>query len=513
MSRLTRNIVYNLSGQLILMVLGFVAVKYTFQHLGEDALGIIYFAATINMVLRSVLDMGMSYTTVRAVSSHYQTEPQYIKNLIHTFSLFYWILYIIFGIFIFLFAPILIDKWLILKIIDSKTAIYAFRILSIGAFIALPISFYSSLFRGLQRMEVNNLIDVLTSVIQQLMIILVLVFRGNIFHVVWFYSFGYILRLFIYLFVSGHFFTVDSLIPMYYPEVLKRNLRFAAIMISVSVTSALHTQADKIIISKLIPIGIFGYYAFAYNTISKTSLFTGAIFQAAFPSFSSIFKSRDRLELIWQYQKLQDIVYIGLVPIFAAIIYFMLPLFSYLLNEEAAKLLFLPTTLLCLGFYMNGTLNFCHIFAIATDKPGISARQNIYALFVILPSMVLLVRYLGLSGAALSWILYQVFGYIYGIRRIYQECLEIRVSEFYFFMLKIFLLAALTYGALWKFLKIIGITSIISLTISYAVATIVFLIGSYIIINAGTREMLYMFFFKIKAKIMKSISGNNKRIY
>jgi len=457
----------------------------------------------MNTVLRGILDMGLSYTTIREVSSHYQTETQYIKNLIRTFSFFYWVSYIIFGVFIFLLAPIFIDKWLVLKTIDSKTAIYAFRVLAIGAFIALPASFYSCLLRGIQRMEFNNLIDVAISSIQQFVIILVLVFGGNIFHVVWFYSSCYILKLFIYLFVSGYFFSISSLVPMFYLEVLKRNLRFATVMMSVSFISAVHTQADKIIISKLMPISIFGYYTFAYNNISKTLFVTSAIFQAAFPAFSSAVGSNDHLKLTHRYRKLQDLVCVGFVPIFAAIVYFTLPLFSYLLNENAAELLLLPITLLCLGFYMNGTLNFCHILAIAMGKPCISARQNIYALFIILPSMVLLVHYHGLSGAALSWIFYQIFGYIYGIRRIYRECLRIHVSDFYFFILKVFLLIAFSYGFLWVYLKIIKNFSIISLSVTYTVATIIFFIGGYFIISKQTRDILNTVFFHVKARIMK----------
>jgi len=44
MSKLTKNIIFNLIGQSILLVLGFVAVRYIYRGLGEDALGIICFA-------------------------------------------------------------------------------------------------------------------------------------------------------------------------------------------------------------------------------------------------------------------------------------------------------------------------------------------------------------------------------------------------------------------------------------------------------------------------------------
>ncbi len=106
-----------------------------------------------------------------------------------------------------------------------------------------------------------------------------------------------------------------------------------------------------------------------------------------------------------QYRKLQDLLCFGIVPVFAAIPFAVLPLFSYILNEEAAHLLLLPTTLLCVGFYMNGTMTVSHAFSLAVGKPGISARQNFYALFTVLPVTALLIYYLGLTGAGFRGVL------------------------------------------------------------------------------------------------------------
>ena len=49
MSRLKKNIVYNVAGQVSLLVLSFVAVKFIFSDLGEDALGLIYFVMTTKL--------------------------------------------------------------------------------------------------------------------------------------------------------------------------------------------------------------------------------------------------------------------------------------------------------------------------------------------------------------------------------------------------------------------------------------------------------------------------------
>jgi len=150
-----------------------------------------------------------------------------------------------------------------------------------------------------------------------------------------------------------------------------------------------------LIISKLLPITAVGYYGVAYSTASKGALLTGAISQAAFPSLSSLSKAGNRAGLISQYRKLQDLLCYGIVPIFAIIPFAALPLFSYIFNIHTAQLLLLPTILLCIGFYMNGTLTIPYVFSLAIGEPGIAVRLNFYALFVVLPVTAYLIYFSG----------------------------------------------------------------------------------------------------------------------
>ncbi len=503
MSRLSKNIIYNLLGQGLLLVPSFVAVKYIFGRLGEDALGIIYFTLMMNAVLCAVLEMGICSTTVREISAHFESEPNYIRDLIRTFSLFYWGVYALLGVTIFFLAPVLVEKWINLKTMDTATAIYVLRILGIASLVALPKSLYVSLFRGLQKMEFNNLIDVVTSGIQQLGIILILALGGNLFYVVYWFTACYGLGIFAYLAVSSRFFPLRAFVPGYSSGVVKRNLGFASRMMSISVMATIHMQADKLIISKLLPIGAFGYYGVAYGNVSKGTLVTGAISQAAYPSFSVMAKAGDRTGMMSQYRKLQDLLCFGIVPIFTAVPFALLPLFSYLLNEEAARLLLLPTTLLCMGFYMNGTLNVPYVFSLAVGKPEIAARQNFYALFVVLPVTALLIYFFGLTGAGLSWVFYHIFAYSYGMPRICRECMEIPVRMWYFHVLKIFTLVGLTYGVAWIILGIIDNHSIPSLALAYVGASIVFLIGAYFLIGDELRGSLSGLLHTLKARILE----------
>ena len=152
---------------------------------------------------------------------------------------------------------------------------------------------------------------------------------------------------------------------------------------------------------------------------------------------------------------------------------------------------------------MNGISTIPYIFSLAVGNPGISAKANFYALFVVLPVTVILIYFFGLVGAGLSWIFYHIFGYFYGIPKICRECIEISVWGWYWHMLRIFVFAGITYGVAWFILGEIGNRSILSLASAYVGASIVFLVGSYFMIGKELRGTIFRYFQALKTKIME----------
>ena len=505
MSRLSKNIIYNLVGQGLLLVLGFVAVRYVFRQLGEDALGVIYFTTTLSAALYAVLELGICSTTTREVAAHLHDDPGYIRDLIRTASLLYWSAYVLLALTIYLGAPFLVEKWINLRTIDAPTATRMVQVLGIGTLTVLPRSFYGSLLSGLQRMEFNNLINVSTSALQQFGTIVILVLGGDLFDVVYWLTASFALGLLGYILVSAHFFTFPGLVPGFSASVVRRNLRYSSNMAVISMLATVHMQADKVIVSKLLPIATFGFYGFASSIVSKLTLATGAISQAAFPSFSALFKGLDKSNLLSQYRKLQDLLCFATLPVLAFIPFAATPLFTYLLNPQAARILLVPVTLLSVGTYMNGTLHIPYVCSLAAGKPEIAVRLNLYALFVVLPVAALLVYYFGLAGAGLSWVFYHLFAYAYAVPRICSECLGISPAEWYSHVLRIAGLAGGTYGGAWAILEGLGAGSILPLILAYAGASIAFLVGGYWMMGDELQETFLRYLQAVRIRMAEAL--------
>ncbi|MDZ7263414.1 MAG: oligosaccharide flippase family protein [candidate division KSB1 bacterium] len=490
MSKLSKNIIYNLLGHVLLLILGFVAVKNIFQALGEDALGIIFFTTLLNTIIRTVMQRGISSTIVREVSAHYLNNSQYIKRLVQTFTLLHWAVFLLLSMALYLIAPVLVHKWIHLKTMTPAAAIEILRMLGVASLVALPVSFYASLLNGIQRMGHSNSIDVFTTAWQQFSAVVVLHFGGNLFQVVYCLVAGYALRVILYWSACVRFFKIASMIPRYSFEVLKTSWQFMSRMIFISVITPLRTQLDKVIISKILPIGILGYYSVAYTNISRGQLLTRSISAAAYPSFAELFQAKNYTAMEQQYHRLQDLICLLIMPVFAGIAFVAQPLFSYVLNREAAAMLQWPIIFLCLGFYLNGTLNIPHVVALAMGKPGILARQSLYSFLVVIPLSVPIIYYGGLIGAGLAWVLDHLFLYTYFVPRFCRECLHSPSGAWFKHVGRILMLALLSYGIMGLMLVATRSNSLFALLLGYGVGTILFLAGAWLIMSAELKEVI-----------------------
>lgn len=490
MTTLSRNVVFNVVGQGLALLVSLVAVRFIFRQLGPDVFGIIYFNLTLAALLTTVLELGILATTVREVSSHYSSEPLYIKSLIRTASSIYWGIGLVAVVAVFAAAPLLVHRWINLTTLDAETAATLLRILTIGTMVVLPRALYTSLFRGRQQMAINNAIDVGTAIVQQLGVVVLLGLGSNLYLVAAWLTSCLVLAVLVYIFVAAKLFGWQSLMPGFDSSVIKRNLRFSSLMMSNSLLATGLTSIDKVVVSKLLSVTEFGLYGFASATVGRANMVTAAIGQAALPAFASHFRAGDHDALLRQYRKLQDLVCFGTLPMFAAIAFGALPAYRYLFNSSIASHLLVPTDVLVVGFYMAAVMYVPYIASVAVGKPEIMVRGNSIALLIQIPATVVLVIAYGIVGAAFSWVLYQVFAFLYVAPRISRQALRIEPITWYLHSFTAFGLGLVVYGATLALLALTGHWSLVALTVTFVAASLIYGAAAYRLIGSDTRTTL-----------------------
>jgi O-antigen/teichoic acid export membrane protein len=449
MTRLTRNVIYNTAGQGAILVLSLIAVRFIFRRLGDDAFGIIVFNLVLTTVLSSALELGISATVVREVSSHFEADRSYVNELLRTASLIYWGFGALLFVLIWVTAPLLVSHWVNLRSMDTGTATTMLRILSVTSLVTLPKVLYTSLFRGRQLMELNNAIDVGTAIAQQGGTLVLLLAGAGLYAVAAWISISAALGIAAYVLVAARIAGWGALRPAFSTDVVRRNVGFTGHMMVISGLSLVQSQAPQVIVSKLLPIVQFGYYGFIASTVSRATLAANAVAQAAFPSFSKLHVANDRPGLLSQYVKLQDLVCFGTLPLFAGICFAAQPVYGYVFDPAVAQQLLLPTALLALGTWMNATLSIPYMLSIAVGRTAIPMNTSIGGVILILPITVFLVYRFGIAGAGLSWVCYHVFAYAYMVPRVCRQCLDLSPFAWYRHVAKAVLAGAATYGLVW----------------------------------------------------------------
>jgi O-antigen/teichoic acid export membrane protein len=490
MTRLTRNVIYNVVGQGLILIVSLIAVRFIFRRLGDDVFGIIFFNLTLTAVLTRVLELGVSSTLVREVSSVYETERTYIRDLIRTASLMYWSIGVGLVAVIWIAAPLLVTHWVNLKTLDPDTAATLLRILSVLSLVALPKGLYTALFRGRQMMGLNNVIDVSTALAQQAGILLVLVAGGTVYLVAGWISASAALGIIAYVIVASRLFGWQALVPSFFSYVVRRNAGFTGHMSLTSVAALVNSQAAQVIVSKLLPIGEFGLYGFASSTVNRATFITGSVAQAAFPSFSNLYRADNRAALLTQYRKLQDLLCWGTIPLFAGVCFAALPVYAYVFNTKSAWLLLIPTALLSLGTYMNGAVSIPYMLSIAVGRPDIGLKTNLWAMVVVLPITVVLIYSFGLVGAGLSWVVYHVFLYLYMMPKVCRDCLQTPTVDWFAHFGRVVAVSVVLYGITWILIVVPSGYSLVGCVIGYLVATAAFGAAAFFLVGPDLKSTI-----------------------
>ena len=477
---LSKNIMFNFIGQLVAALLGFVAVKFIFQYLGYDILGIIYFCLVLNSVVLGILDKSIYASTVKEVSANFETSKETLTQFLQTFTLMTWLIVFCFSIILLLLTPYLTSNWINLPDNSNIDAQQLMSMLLIASLLAFPTSLYSSILRGLQHMGITNFIDVSFSAIQQIGIILVIAaFEGNATLVITWISAVYFMKMLAYLFVCAAYVPKASLLPRFHSSVFHGNRKFTKDMIYVSMLAMAYKQGDKIALSKFVTIATFGLYSFAFNAISKATIVNSAIGNAAYPVLCKAGARSDRTELCSTFKNLQLLMLYVNVLVFASAIYFCFYLYEWVFDREAAEFLYGPTLLLCCGLYLNCSLALPYRLILALDQTEIAVKQDVLSLLFVLPLVILCTYKFGVLGASTSALFYAAFGIVYIIPKVYPNLLGVSWLSFHKQLGASISKALICFGTPLLILKLTDTATLAYSASAFVVGTLAFIVMSH----------------------------------
>lgn len=511
MSVVRQNILANFIGKAwtALMSLAFVPLYIKFMSI--EAYGLVGIFASLQ-ALFGLLDLGFSTTLNKELArlSMFPNKAQEMRNLVRTLEVIYWGIGLAIALSVFVLASPIAHYWVKADALPRDTVQEA--LLIVGGIIGFqwPQRFYSGGLMGLQKQVILNTIDVSIVTLRGIGAVLILwqiaptiqaFFTWQIF-VSFVYTSIKAAYLWRYLPKTGHasHFQKSSLLKTW---------RFAAGLTGISVASLVVSQTDKIILSKVLPLKMFGYYTLARIVASSLYYFVGPIFSALFPRLSQLASLADQVKLGKLYHKgCQLISVIILTPAIVVALFSSEILFLWTGDPTIVANTHLLVSLLIIGNALNGLMYLPLGLQLSHGWTKLGLYSDSISAIVIGPMIWFLSIHYGAIGAAAAWILLHSAYFLICIPITHQRLLKGEQWQWYFNDTAMPLLAALTIALIWRISFPNDVPRYV-IGISLAGISITTLITS-LIVTPYTRLLTSQMLIKFKLSFIRNSIARNK---
>jgi O-antigen/teichoic acid export membrane protein len=262
---------------------------------------------------------------------------------------------------------------------------------------------------GLQRLDIGNMVraGVITVYLGGGIILLVLT-HSMIIYMIW-NAVTSISGVVIYVVIAQRLVKAVSLRPRFSLDAIRRVWRASLQLGLIAIFTIIFTQLDRVFISHLLPVKLFGFYAAAYTIIMGISFLQGFITSAFMPALAADYGRGDLITMRTRYYKLTQIL-VYLIGLFAFVgIFFGHDLLLLWTTPETAAGAYRSLALLMFGTLLNASMTSGYIICVVTDNLRFATRINFGVVWIYIPVLYLLTSTLGIEGAALTYVLLNVY--------------------------------------------------------------------------------------------------------
>jgi len=404
---LKKNTIANLVGSNWPVFLGLLLIPIYIRFLGMEAYGLVGFFATLQSIC-ILIDFGISATLNREMArlSALEGNTPAQRDLLGTLESIYWTLSLLAGILLILFAPAFAYRWINSQHLSPETVENSFRLMGAAIAIQLPSSFYQGGLLGLQRHVSMNTVLVIMSTLRGLGTVVILWKVSR--RIEAFFAWQFLVSC---LQVSAMRITLWRSLPSsdtkwrFRKDLLLDVWRYAAYVSGNAFVGTLLTQVDKVILIRILPLEVFGYYTLAWSIASCLWSIIVPINTAIFPQFVLLHERGDRENLVNLFHHASQVCSVAIIPIGVVIIFFSREIMLLWTRDPAiAEHAHLLVSLLVLGVMVNGMSSVPVYAATAFGWPQLVLYVNIGQAIVLFPAILIAVPYFGAVGAAVIWV-------------------------------------------------------------------------------------------------------------
>ncbi|MFA4933766.1 MAG: oligosaccharide flippase family protein [Candidatus Omnitrophota bacterium] len=415
MSFIGKNISANIFSNVWSAVLMLFLTPLYVKFLGVESYGLIgFYLSWLAMI--GILDTGISATATREIAwfSARPGEREKIPVFLRSIEVVYWSIVLFLGMGILLGAWLFGVNWFQTKSLPPELIRNTLSLMAISLIIHVPSGLYNAGLMGLQKQVECSGFLALFGTIRGIGAAVVLWKINPDIRVFFLWQiFASILQTGVMRWLLWRKVRIDKAPARFSLEILKSVKGFAGGMILITALSILMTQADKLILSRMVSLKIFGFYMLAWTVSSGLSRVAIPLMQAFSPRFTELVSKGNDRELAKQVHLASQLMSVLIIPPAALIMVFSKQiLYAWLGNPEIAA-----GAWQILGVMVAGTvLTSCSYPALSIlysrKKLGSVIVMNLFFLTALFPLLIVMIIHFGAIGAAFIWVLYGLVQYV-----------------------------------------------------------------------------------------------------
>jgi O-antigen/teichoic acid export membrane protein len=432
--RVGRDVVANLLGQGWAALWNFGLAPVYARLLGIEAYGLVGMFLAVQGVL-AVLDLGLTPAMTREMARK-SPDPENtaeVRSLARTFELLSWCIGGCVGVAVLVWGPSALSHWVKGEALSAAQLATPIRLMALVFVAQWPVSLYSGGLMGLRKQVLLNSINAAAATVRGVGSILVLVYVSPTvtaffaWHVVIAALQTATLRIFCWRALptsteAAHF-EGRRLIGI---------VSFAAGMTGIGAVSLLTSQLDKIVLSRVLSLEMFGYYALASVFGSGVFVLISPLSRALFPSFSRLATIEDESALELMYHKGCQLMSVMVFPVALVGILFSSELLLLWTRDPRVVHHARGAAMLLLGgSALNGLVSVPYALQIAHGWTRLALGMGTIQVLLLPPVAYVLALQYGLSGGASIWLLINAMYVLISVPLMHRRLLPGSLSSWY----------------------------------------------------------------------------------
>jgi O-antigen/teichoic acid export membrane protein len=427
MASVKTNIFANLVGSFWQAVISLLFVPFYIKFMGMESYGLVGVFITVQ-TLAIILDMGFSSTLNREMArrSVLSGDKRETRDLVRTLEVIYWCVAIIIGVVIIIFSPAVAEKWVKAQNLSSRAVEQAILIMGLAVALQWPAALYAGGLLGLQKQVLLNAINIFIVTVRGL---------GAVF-ILWRIS-PTIQAFFLWqIFISGMHTTLLSLFlwrsikesnhhPIFQLRLIKGIFRFTAGVAFITILYIIITQLDKVILSKMLSLEMFGYYTLAGLIAMILLRIALPMFTALYPKFTQMVSLADHTGLRELYHKSSQIMAVLIFPVAVVVSLFAYELVLLWTQDSliTAKT-HLLVTILTFGTAFNAIMLVPQALQLAFGWTRLLFFKNLISVIILVPLIILLADLYGAIGVSFAWVIFNISAFLLEIPIMHRRLLS-----------------------------------------------------------------------------------------